>query len=211
MKILLAGDSTVANCPTEEYPMSGWGAELPPHVFTRAAVHNFAKGGASTESFREEGLWGKLLKITETGDAVLLQFGHNDQKLSHLGAATGYTSNLKQMISEARERGARVVLCTSVERRNFVSGAQQATLADYAEAVRVLAEEAQLPLIDLSAWTTELYETAGEAGSTEYFTHLVPGEHGHWPEGLQDNTHFNRVGAATIAEYVAQELGHILP
>jgi lysophospholipase L1-like esterase len=61
MKILLAGDSTVANCPTHEYPMSGWGAQLPRHVYTWAAVHNLAKGGASTESFREEGLWEQLL------------------------------------------------------------------------------------------------------------------------------------------------------
>ncbi|WP_449374440.1 GDSL-type esterase/lipase family protein [Arthrobacter psychrolactophilus] len=166
MKILLAGDSTVANCPTEEYPMSGWGAELPRHVFTWTAVHNFAKGGASTESFREEGLWGGLRVITEAGDAVVLQFGHNDQKLGHLGATTGYTDNLKRMISGGRERGAQVVLCTSVERRNFVEGAKQATLTDYANAVRLLSDEEQLPHIDLSAWTTDLYVTAGETGST---------------------------------------------
>ena len=49
MKLILAGDSTVAACPSFEYPMSGWGAVLPPLVWRWAAVHNLAKGGATTE------------------------------------------------------------------------------------------------------------------------------------------------------------------
>jgi hypothetical protein len=70
MKILLAGDSTVASCPTQEYPMSGWGAHLAPVVYSWAAVHNFARGGATTVSFREEGLWRELLHQAVSGDVV---------------------------------------------------------------------------------------------------------------------------------------------
>ena len=117
MKILLAGDSTVANCPTHEYPMSGWGAHLAPHSYTWAAVHNFAKGGASTESFREEGLWGRLLAEAGDGDLVLIQFGHNDQKKQHLAARTGYAANLRTMAGEVQNLGALPVVCTPVERR----------------------------------------------------------------------------------------------
>lgn len=206
MKILLAGDSTVANCPTYEFPMSGWGAELAPWVHRWGAVHNFAKGGASTESFRDEGLWGKVLETAAPGDAVLLQFGHNDQKLDHLAAGTGYSRNLERMVDEALAVGARVVLCTSVERRNFVAGAQTATLTEYAQAVRGVSVRKQVPLIDLNFWTMELYRTAGEEGSLAYFTHLRAGEHAHWPEGLADNTHFNRTGAAVVAGRVAKAL-----
>jgi lysophospholipase L1-like esterase len=126
MKILLAGDSTVANCPTHEYPMSGWGARLAPHVYTRAAVHNFAKGGASTESFRDEGLWDGLLAETGDGDLVLIQFGHNDQKKPHLAARTGYAANLRTMVAEVRALGGLPVLCTSVERRHFLDGRRRA-------------------------------------------------------------------------------------
>lgn len=209
MKILLAGDSTVANCPTFEYPMSGWGAELAPQVYGWAAVHNFAKGGASTESFREEGLWEKLLDTASPRDAVLLQFGHNDQKLSHLAAETGYSANLGRMIAEARGVGAQPILCTSVERRNFIDGVQRATLSDYAQAVRTLAARFDAPVIDLASWTTELYARAGESGSVRYFTHLRAGEHAHWPEGLADNTHFSRTGAVAVAAHVAGELSRI--
>lgn len=209
MKILLAGDSTVANCPTFEYPMTGWGAELAPLVYEWAAVHNLAKGGASTESFREEGLWDELLKTAGPADAVLLQFGHNDQKLSHLAADTGYAANLERMIDEVRAVGAWPVLCTSVERRNFVNGVQTATLSDYVQAVLTVAARAEVSVIDLATWTTALYSNAGEEGSTAYFTHFRPGEHAHWADGLVDNTHLNRNGAAAVAARVAAELVRI--
>lgn len=206
MKILLAGDSTVANCPTFEFPMSGWGAELAPLVFQWGAVHNFAKGGATTESFRAEGLWRQLLEMAGPQDIVLLQFGHNDQKLLHLAAAKGYTDNLERMIGEVHEVGALAILCTSVERRNFIDGTQRSTLADYAQAVRDVSAREGVPLIDLNGWTSELYQSAGEEGSIGYFTHIIAGEHAHWPDGLEDNTHFSRTGAAAVASRVAEEL-----
>ncbi|WP_457963446.1 rhamnogalacturonan acetylesterase [Arthrobacter sp. D1-29] len=211
MKILLAGDSTVANCPTYEYPMSGWGAQLPPHVYTWAAVHNFAKGGASTESFRAEGLWRQLLELVEEGDLVLIQFGHNDQKKVHLAARTGYAANLRTMVAEVRARGARPVLCTSVERRHFLEEADgvaelEQTLEDYPEVVREIALELQLPVVDLNSWTRDLYTHLGVEKSKELFCHFGPGEHAYWPAGLADNTHFSQEGAALVAERVASQI-----
>ncbi|MDR7159967.1 rhamnogalacturonan acetylesterase [Arthrobacter sp. BE255] len=211
MKILLAGDSTVANCPTHEYPMSGWGAHLPRHTYTWAAVHNFAKGGASTESFREEGLWGQLLDTAAEGDLVLIQFGHNDQKKVHLAARTGYAANLRTMVADVRARGAVPVLCTSVERRHFLAGPAsdavlEESLEDYPEVVREIALELQLPAVDLNAWTRALYEELGVEESQSLFCHFGPGEHAFWPAGLADNTHFSQTGAALVAEEVAARL-----
>ena len=220
MKILLAGDSTVANCPTHEYPMSGWGAQLAPHLYRRAAVHNFAKGGASTESFREEGLWSRLLAEAGDGDLVLVQFGHNDQKKQHLAARTGYAANLRTMAGEVRSRGALPVLCTSVERRHFLDAPPSDTAAveqgleqsleDYPEVVREIGLELGLPVVDLNAWTRGLYLRLGPEESKFLFCHFEPGTHAHWPDGLADNTHFSQQGAALVAEHVAaqlQELG----
>ena len=209
MKVLLAGDSTVANCPTHEYPMSGWGAHLAPKVYSWAAVHNFAQGGASTESFREEGLWAALLEETAEGDLVLIQFGHNDQKRPHLAARTGYAANLRSMVAEARGVGARPVLCTSVERRHFLTGRVpmlEDSLEDYPEVVRELAVELKTPLIDLNNWTRELYVRLGVEGSKALFCHFEPGEHAHWPDGLRDDTHFHVDAARLIADHVAFQL-----
>lgn len=215
MKILLAGDSTVANCPTHEYPMSGWGAQLAPHVYTWAAVYNFAKGGASTESFREEGLWNQLLDTAGAGDLVLVQFGHNDQKKVHLAARTGYAANLRTMVAEVRALGAVPVLCTSVERRHFLDGpgrlpdprgVLEQSLEDYPEVVREIALELQLPVVDLNTWTRALYLELGVEESESLFCHFGPGEHAFWPAGLADNTHFSQHGAALVATEVASQL-----
>lgn len=218
MKILLAGDSTVANCPTHEYPMSGWGAQLAPHVYTWAAVYNFAKGGASTESFREDGLWNQLLETAGVGDVVLMQFGHNDQKKVHLAARTGYAANLRTMVAEVRALGAVPVLCTSVERRHFLDGpggrpglhgVLEESLEDYPEVVREIALELQLPVVDLNAWTRALYLELGVEESQSLFCHFGPGEHAFWPAGLADNTHFSQRGASLVAEEVASQLARL--
>lgn len=206
MKILLAGDSTVANCPTYEYPMSGWGAHLAPELYSWGAVHNYAKGGATTESFREEGIWTALLHQAVKGDVVLIQFGHNDQKRPHLAARTGYAANLRRMIADVQAKGARPILCTSVERRHFSQGVLEETLEDYPEVVRELGAELGLDVIDLNAWTRALYTQLGEAGSKELFFHVGPGEHAYWAGGLLDNTHFHERGAQRIAAHVAGQL-----
>ncbi|WP_426227681.1 rhamnogalacturonan acetylesterase [Pseudarthrobacter sp. DSP2-3-2b1] len=214
MKILLAGDSTVATCPTHEYPMSGWGAQLPRHVYAWAAVYNFAKGGASTESFREEGLWAQLLETAEVDDLVLIQFGHNDQKKAHLAARTGYAANLRTMVGEVRARGAVPVLCTSVERRHFLDGAGsravlEESLEDYPEVVREIGLELKLPVVDLNSWTRTLYVELGVEESKSLFCHFGPGEHAFWPSGLADNTHFSQDGASLVAAEVAAQLARL--
>ncbi|MFJ5954412.1 rhamnogalacturonan acetylesterase [Paenarthrobacter sp. NPDC092416] len=206
MKILLAGDSTVAACPSYEYPMSGWGAHLAPETYWWAAVHNHAKGGATTESFRAEGLWHELLHQTVQGDLVLIQFGHNDQKREHLAARTGYTDNLRRMLADVRSKGGVPILCTSVERRHFTAGRLDVTLGDYPLVVRKLADELGVAVIDLNAWTRNLYTELGEERSKELFFHVAPGEHSHWAGGLEDDTHFHEKGAKRIAVFVAEQL-----
>lgn len=170
--------------------MSGWGAQLPRNVYTWAAVHNFAKGGASTESFREEELWGRLLETAAAGDLVLIQFGHNDQKRPHLAARTGYAANLRRMAADVRALGAVPVLCTSVERRHFLDGTVEDSLEDYPEVVREIALELHLAVVDLNTWTRGLYTELGVEESKSLFCHFAPGENAHWPDGLADNTHF---------------------
>ena len=218
MKILLAGDSTVANCPPREFPMSGWGAHLAPLTNGWGVVHNFAKGGASTESFRDEGLWADLLAEAGAGDLVLVQFGHNDQKKHHLAARTGYAANLRTMVGEVQASGAVPVLCTSVERRHFLDGRHpnnvpasdavlEESLEDYPEVVRELGQELAVSVVDLNAWTRRLYLRLGPDRSRDLFCHFAAGQHAHWPDGLADDTHFSHHGAALVAGEVARQLG----
>ncbi|UVY84903.1 rhamnogalacturonan acetylesterase [Brachybacterium sp. NBEC-018] len=204
MTYLLAGDSTVAACPPEEAPMSGWGAFLGEHV--DAPVVNRAVGGGTTESCLRD-VWPALLDGVADGDTVLLQFGHNDQKQPlTLGARGGYTRRLRRMVEAVHARGGRAVLCTSVERRRFREGRLVPSHGDYPDAVRDLAAELRVPLIDLQGFTAWWYEDLGEAASAGLFCHLAPGESARWPEGLRDDTHFREAGARRIAAFVGRGL-----
>ncbi|MFI7442487.1 rhamnogalacturonan acetylesterase [Nonomuraea indica] len=200
---LLAGDSTVASCPAHEAPMSGWGAQLGARL--GGPVRNFAKGGATTASHRAEGLWDALLLEAAPGDVVVIQFGHNDQKEPGLP----YQENLRAFVREARGAGALPVLCTPVQRRRFDGNRLAPTHGDHPDQVRALAAEEGVPLVDLTAATTELYERLGPEGSKALFTHLPPGRHPLYPEGVADDTHFCFRGADEVAAIVAARLKEI--
>jgi lysophospholipase L1-like esterase len=201
----LAGDSTVAPMKPLESPMSGWGHFLDRHV--ASPVRNHAFGGATTESFRSSGSWTALLSELGAGDTVVIQFGHNDQKVPELAARGGYSERMRDMVAEVRERGAVAVLCTSCERRWFDDeGHVTPTHGDYPNAVRDLAHELDAPLIDLTAFTTWLYEDLGKEASARLLSHFAPGETAAWPEGLIDDTHFRDEGADRIAAFVARSL-----
>lgn len=222
--VLLAGDSTVAAMPPGETPMSGWGAHLGAPLNTLVThrliaaglppvtvpVLNVAKGGATTESHRDEWLWDALLLASRPGDVVVLQFGHNDQKRPHLAASAGYRANLARMVSEARERGLHPVLCTPVQRRTFEAGRLRPTHGDHPDAVRGLSAELGVPCIDLTASTTGLYEDLGPEGSAVLFTHSRPGENPLYPDGIADDTHFSFTGATRVARVVAEGLAGLV-
>ena len=81
MQILLAGDSTVVDQPhsiphNPAVSYAGWGQMLPYFLHKEAVVKNFAKSGATVDSFREEGLFANLEKAMRKDDYVLIQFGH---------------------------------------------------------------------------------------------------------------------------------------
>ena len=205
MTYLLAGDSTVAPMKPGEEPMAGWGECL--HEFVDAEVRNFAFGGATTESFLSSGSWASLLDAIEPGDTVVIQFGHNDQKEPELlDSRGGYTARLRRFVQDAFARGATAVLCTSVERRWFDGDRITPTHGDYPNAVRDLAHDLDVPVIDLTAFTTWLYEDLGDEASRALLSHYAPGETAAWPDGLVDDTHFRIEGALRIAAFVARSL-----
>ena len=201
----LAGDSTVAPMKPGEAPMSGWGEFV--GEFVDAPVRNLAFGGATTESFLQTGTWGRLIEGVDAGDTVVIQFGHNDQKEPELLASRGgYSDRLTRMAREAWDRGASVVLCTSCERRWFDGSSVIPTHGDYPNAVRDLGADLGAPVIDLTVFTTWLYEDLGDAGSAALLSHYAPGEAPAWPDGLVDDTHFRVEGARKIAAFVARSL-----
>ncbi len=172
-------------------------------------VDNRAKNGRSTKTFISEHLWQPIVSNLGEGDYVFIQFGHNDEVPTKGSYATEdeFRTNLTLFVKESRDKKAIPVLLTPVARRKFDSlGNVQGTHDVYSAIVRTVAKDNNVPLIDLDKEGQQLYQQWGGEKSKLLFNHLLPGEHPHYPEGKEDNTHFNELGARKIAEIVLADI-----
>ena len=118
-----------------------------------------------------------------------------------------YKANLIKYVNDTRNKEANPVLLTPVARRKFDStGNIMETHAVYAQIVRDVAKENNVPLIDLSEKSKALFQQLGPVISKYLLNYLSAGEHPNYPEGKQDDTHFNELGARKIAEIVLAEI-----
>jgi len=213
--LYLIGDSTMADKPVlPANPERGWGQLLSLYFRESLRVENHAVNGRSAKSFVSEGRWKKIVDRLAPGDYVLIQFGHNDQKdKSPSGGAFGhYKKFLERYVRETRERQAIPILATSVVRRRFdKQGRFFDTLGDYPKVTRQVAQDMQVPLLDLHNQTAGLLEKLGSEKSTMLYNHLGPGEHPEHANGLADDTHFNAVGATRVCDLAADEISIKVP
>lgn len=200
--VYIAGDSTVTDQPAE-YPYSpsstycGWGQMFPQLLKTGIAVENQAQSGSATKDFIEINFTAFKEKIKE-GDFLIIEFGHNDQKIKELGAFTGYADNLKFLINFARGKGASPIVCSPINRILFQEdGTLLNLLGDYRNAAKSVCEEMNVPFIDLWTRTTEFFERAGASKAWDYFR----------CDGAdRDYTHTNDIGGSIVSRFVAQEM-----
>jgi pectinesterase len=199
IRLVLVGDSTV----TDE---AGWGAGLRQLAKSGLEVVNLAAGGRSSKSFIDEGLWARALE--KRGQYYLIQFGHNDEPGKgperETDPRTTYRAFMARYVDESRAIGAKPVLVTSLVRRLFKEdGTIQTTQTPYVEAVRALAIETQVPLVDLHAVSL----ADAEHGGDEVWADLSP----RGADGQVDRTHLNAKGADVVARMVAEGLRQVLP
>lgn len=198
MNILLAGDSTVTDRGSvQAYDpkvcYTGWGQILPRYIKESAKVLNFAVSGYTVESFEKEGKYAELVARLHAGDYVLIQFGHNDQKVTHLRADSGYAKWLEKYIREIRDRYGNPVLVTSVARNSWRgdNGQYSDLLLPYANAMKKAAREQCVPLIDLHDATVRWTMALSRKGAKRFYH---PG----------DYTHTNDYGADRWVRFVLE-------
>ena len=98
-------------------------------------------------------------------------------------------------------------MLTPVTRRRFDStGKIMETHEIYSGLVREVAIAQKVPLIDLDKKSQELLQQFGKENSKWLFLQLNAGEHPNYPEGRNDNTHFNELGARLVAQVVLKEI-----
>jgi lysophospholipase L1-like esterase len=204
IRIAIVGDSTVADYAPDD-PHRGWGQLFPEFVnIKRVTVQNFAVNGRSTKTFKSEGRWEPVLAFKP--DYIFIQFGHNDShargRPEATDARTDYSDNLREYVLSARAHGATPILVTPMHRGTWDAGGRHLTqeLLPYADAVRRVAAENKVVLVDLYALSEKSFERMGAAGLDAVFA--LPDK---------DRTHFNEKGARLLARLVAEETARIIP
>jgi pectinesterase len=203
IKIVLVGDSTVND-------RIGWGLGFKQFVDTnKVEVINVAAGGRSSMSFMREGKWTNALALK--GDYYLVQFGHNNEpgKPGRSTDMATFIANMNQYVDDARTIGATPVLVTPLTRRQWDKenpGKIKSSLEPYAEDVRKIAADKNVPLVDLHARSIELCEQLGPEKCYEFSpTKVVNGTNAY------DGTHLRGPGRVMFARLVVEELRKAVP
>jgi lysophospholipase L1-like esterase len=216
--VYFIGDSTMADYDPAVYPnQRGWGQLFRNFLIGDISFVNAARNGRSTRSFYtgSDSLWAGVRNKLKAGDYVFVQFAHNDEKLNGISdtASTGgiatapwsdYQEYLRKYVSETRNLGATPILVTPIVRCYFAGdtitlkgrhnlGTDDSTL-NYVRAMKAVARELSVPLIDHTDLTRKLAESYGatNAYATIYVT--------------TDQTHLNPVGAMMYAQLAVQEM-----
>ena len=199
-RIIYLGDSTVTWNHIATYPQTGLSQGLLWYIKDDVFIRSFAINGRSTKSFIDQGRLEQAKNYIESGDIVLIQFGHNDQKMSDPLRYTepygAYQENLKLMADIAKEKGAYPVILSSIARRlfdekgNFLPGSH----GEYPKAAEELAKREGIPFIELTKKTEEFLTMLGDFGSRPLYVYP------------KDNSHLQVHGAVVMAGFITDGL-----
>jgi lysophospholipase L1-like esterase len=186
--VFIAGDSTVTD--RDGGGDVSWGQLLSRFFKPGVAVSNHAQSGETLKSFASALRLDKILSQMKKGDYLFLQFAHNDSKDSwpqtYVEPETTYKAYLKVYIAEARRRGATPVLVTAMDRGVRGTGLPTHGHDGYPQAMREVAMEEHVPLIDLYNMSIAFYEAAGADA----------------PKILADGTHSTAYGGYEFAKCI---------
>ncbi len=187
--VFVIGDSTVCDQPAE--PFNSWGQMLPRFFKPVVAIANHAESGETIAGSLRAGRFDKIWSQMKKGDYLFVQFGHNDMKSTAPDALQSYKDNLGTIVDKARALGGIPVVCTSVSRRTFdADGKITNSFNGYPDAVRAVAREKHVPLIDLQQMTAAFYEALGPEAAVRAFANA------------SEHTHHGDYGSYEIAKCV---------
>lgn len=128
-----------------------WGQVLGDSLKKAFAIRNLAASGRSTKTFISEGRLKRALE--EPADFALIQFGHNDShgkdRPESTDAATDYQEFLRTYVDSFQKAGMQPILVTPMHRRTFKDSKLTEELRPYADAMKAVAAEKRVPVIDL--------------------------------------------------------------
>ena len=216
-KIYLIGDSTMADNKNEM--AVGWGMAFANYCdTTRVEIINKARGGRSSRTFINEGLWNAVKKELKPDDFVLIQFGHNDagaiDKEKFRGSLKGNGNETQQVvrdsitetvhtfgwymdqfIKETKEKGATPIVLSQTPRNEWPNDKVERRAETYSLWSKESAMKEVALYIDLNDIIATKYEQLGKEKIKTFFP--------------KDHTHTGIDGATFNAETVAESLKKI--
>lgn len=233
--LFLVSDSTVQSYERHFYPQTGWGQvfwqffrgarqcrEYPAehcdypqgraYELPRLVIENRSIGGRSAKSFYEEGKLDQILEVICPGDYMFVQFAHNDStaiRPNRYIAPENFPFYLQRYVDACRRRGVCLVFVTPVTMRVLEEdGRNQLCFAAYREQMLQLAKKEGLPLLDLSARSTEYLNKIGYEASRQLYLWFEEGRYpdGAYAGGVSDKCHLQEYGAKIYADMVSQLL-----
>ncbi|KAL5333519.1 SGNH hydrolase-type esterase domain-containing protein [Aspergillus crustosus] len=193
--VYLAGDSTMARTTV------GWGEYVGDSL--TLPVSNQAIGGRSARSFTREGRFQAIADVLESGDWVVIEFGHNDGgslstdngrtdcpgsgsetcEVVYDGVAEtvltfpAYIQNAAELFLE---KGANVLISSQTPNNPWEGGSFSYTPNRFVEYARLAAERAGVEYVDHGAYTASIFEQLG----LDVVNAFYPNDHTHTsPEG----------------------------
>lgn len=237
--IFMIGDSTMANKPLDKQNQErGWGQMLPLYFEGAVKIDNHAVNGRSSKSFRDEGRWDAVMEKIRPGDYVIIQFGHNDEKIKskdrYSEPGTTFDANLRGYVNDTRAKGGIPILMNSIVRRNFPAAPTMSEDRDdnppvgptkdteggyilvdthgaYLDSPRNVAEETGTVFIDMNKLTHKLVQEMGPTLSRNLFMWIPAGQYEFCPKGKSDNTHLNVLGGIVVSRLAADALAEQVP
>ena len=204
VRIDLIGDSTQTD-------NAGYGRGFCANFTAAVDCVNMAKGGASTATFREQGLWERSLATKP--NYMVIQFGHNDMvdaknPLPRQVPIDKYEANLRRFVEEARAAGIKPILCTPLTRRYFeADGKIHSDLLEYSARMRKVAADMKVPLIDLQAESIAYLDKVGEKEGNTFAITKKDND----GKTIFDKTHLDWKGSYVFGRMVAVDVGHVVP
>ncbi|HEV2692464.1 MAG TPA: GDSL-type esterase/lipase family protein [Verrucomicrobiae bacterium] len=201
--LFLIGDSTVRNGSGRgDGGQWGWGDQIAIFFDTsKINVVNRALGGTTSRTFYRD-LWPRVLAMIKPGDFVIMQFGTNGGAVNDASRARGEIHGIgddtqaitnlvtkkfevvhtfgwyeKQMIADARSKGATPLVCSLIPRNNWKNGHAARSGPDTAAAWAAdAAKSVNAPFLDNNEIIGRLYDQLGQEKVNTLF---VPGQGPH--------------------------------
>jgi lysophospholipase L1-like esterase len=217
-KVYLIGDSTMANNGNNPNAI-GWGVAFSNYCdTTRIEIINKARGGRSSRTYTNEGLWNAVKKELKSGDFVVIQFGHNDagaiDKEKFRGSLNGNGDEtqkvirdsltetvhtfgwyLHQFIRDSKEKGAVPIVLSQTPRNEWTNDKVELRSETYNLWSKEVASKAGAFYIDVNEKIAVKYEQLGKEKVNVFFP--------------KDHTHTNIDGATFNAQTIVESIKNI--